>query len=71
MNDIADRELNSNVIYTANITYKVVVSTPSKPEGKYLDIAETKFKDSSETTQEISTTKRMIIALNFPKAFRN
>ena len=71
MNAIADRELNSNLIYTANITYKVVVSKTSKPEGKYLDIAETKFKDSSETTQEISTTKRMITALNFLKAFRN
>ena len=53
MNAIADRELNSSIIYTANITYKVVVSTPSKTERKYLDIAETKFKDSSDTTQEI------------------
>ena len=34
-----------NKCLTANIVYKAVVSTPSKPDKKYFVIAETSFKD--------------------------
>ena len=34
-----------NKCLTANIVYKAVVSGPSKPDKKYLSIAETPFKD--------------------------